>query len=217
MKSSLKEIQRLKSLRDQLSIPSDPEEHRIYLEEREGLDQIIEKVTKAYLAKAARKQLRKTKQNTHVVNGITYRVVPTFKRSSTPITPSAIGLTTEVRELAERILQEQNIPGRVIICTRRISFARRQHHKIEVHFGSQSIDRAFSEGFTEYKQLQRMIWPYKVTGISGVRLLVLHEIAHLATFKAYSHRVTPHGSEYQREYSKLLHIYQSELTPRENN
>lgn len=121
----------------------------------------------------------------------------------------------EAKLFTQQVMKQQDIPGKLVLCTRKTSFA--QKRGMEVHLGSQSIRRAAIRGFTEYKQLQRMIWPFQVTGISGVRLLVLHELAHLLVFKNYNHRTQPHGSEYQREYAKLLHIYQSALTRRPNN
>lgn len=121
----------------------------------------------------------------------------------------------EAKLFTQQVMKQQGIPGKLVFCTRQRSFARKKG--MEVHLGSQSIQRCATRGFTEYKQLQRMIWPFQVTGISGVRLLVLHELAHLMVFQKYSYRTQPHGSEYQREYAKLLHIYQSALTHRSNN
>lgn len=121
----------------------------------------------------------------------------------------------EVHLFANQVLKQQGILGKIVFCSRQRSFARKNNREgNSVHFGSQSIQRAASEGFTEYFHIRRMIWPFVTTGITGVRLLVLHELAHLAVFQKYSYRVLPHGPEFQREYSLLLHKYSAALESR---
>jgi hypothetical protein len=75
-------------------------------------------------------------------------------------------------------------------------------------FGSQSTMRYASKEYTEYPSLSYMIRAYKTTGIHGVRLLVIHEVAHALV--AEMGQRTPgdcHGRNFQSIYSQLLAAY----------
>lgn len=168
----------------------------------------------------ARRIARKSRKSTQAtpfpafptLNGVPFQP---FATGTMGTKTSATRFDLEVKLFAQQVMREQGLKAELKITTCRTSRAqlriRGGSRSLRVIFGSQSIDRAATRGFSEYQQCKPYIMRYKTTGLSGVRLLVLHELAHIAQYTNNSGRTQSHGREFLTEYNMLLNKYQSAL------
>lgn len=153
-----------------------------------------------------RKMARKLKKSTQTSS---LAITNTILLATTGSVWTLQDFQLEARIFSNQVIKENEIKGKVVFCSRKISFARKS--SMEVHLGSQSLTRAYEAGFAEYSHIKKFIQKYNPKGRTGIRLLVLHELAHLLVFQNYKGRMKPHGYEFQVEYKKLLVKYHSAL------
>lgn len=114
-------------------------------------------------------------------------------------------------EFTHQVLGQRGLePVHVDCCKHRQSLAY-PWDPPEIWYGWEDLRSTFEYGFTEYVRVKPMLltfinWLDDLRGLDVLRVTVLHEVAHILTYKQ-GHESDHHGSHFMESYADLLHEF----------